>query len=496
MLDSLKTRYLETAKHALIFGLGNMATKALGFLLLPLYTSFLSPAQYGALAIVNVTSSLLAILLGMGLRTALFKYYFVSEEREFKRIVMSSALFWLLGVGILALCILWPTAPLLAQSLLGDHSRSIYFQLMAVTLVFSGLRTVPFAIFRAEKKSTQYVLFSIASFLLATSLNIYFIVRLHMGVIGILSASLITSAVSALAGIIVCRKYLAWRFSWHVMKDILKFGLPLVPAGLGSFFLIQSDRYFLKFLSTMSQVGLYSLGLQFGMVINLFFVQPFQLIWLPTAFEMQHRPNAKTFYGGILTYFVLIASWAALGVSLLSKEAIAIMTTPKYHPAHAIVPWISFAYVFYGAYMVVNIGIYLRERTSLAGWLVGASALANMGLNLLLIPRIAGQGAALATFAAYALLFVISLGVNRRIYPVSYEWNRLGKLAIITLLLLIAGKALSTGLFLSLAIKGLLLLGFWPILYLFKFFKPEELSASKRVIAQLWKRIRHKEATI
>lgn len=478
----LPASYLDTAKHALIFGLGNLGNRVLAFVLLPIYTSYLSTADYGLLAITAVTSSLLSIALTMGLSTSIFKEYFLDDAVDRRKTVVSTALLWLCASGFLVTVALWPLAPTLALVLFGTQKYALYLRLLLLTVPFAAIQSIPLAVFRAQRKSWQYAALSLASFSVGAMLNIYFVAFAGLGVLGILVASLITAVVFAATGILLCRHELVLSLSPSILTALLRYGLPLVPSTLGSFVLVQSDRYFLQHFSTMSSVGLYSLAYQFGVMINVLLVQPFQLIWLPTVFEARSRADAKQFYEGMLTHFVLFASWVALALSLLGREVIAWITTPAFHGAYKTIPWIAYAYVVYGGYMVVNIGIYLKSRTSYAIWILGGAACANVALNLLLIPPLGALGAALATLFSYIILFLLSWQVNRRIFALQYQWGRILKVVLVVLVLLGAGGFAPDNRVVSVFMKCVLLVAFWFLLVAVGFFTRDELVIVARSV--------------
>lgn len=483
-MDSLRSRFLETVKHAVVFGMGSLANKLLGLILLPLYTFYLSPSDYGVLSILAITASLVSILWTMGLTTSLFRHY-GSGDREHTATTISSALYWLVVSGALVLVLFWFLAPALAAWLLDDPLGGIYFRIMGFTLLFSGIQTVPLVVFRAEKKSLHYALFSVASFITGASLSVYLVAGAHMGVLGTRVANLVTTGLFAVIGLVLCRHRLTVRFSWQMVRTLLRYGLPFVPARFGSFALSRADRYFLRAFTDLSLTGLYHLGSQFGMVINLLMVQPLQLVWLPTIFEMQHKPHARLFFQRMLTYYLVFSSWVALGLSLLSREVIALLATPAFYPAYKVVPWISFAYVAYGAYMVVNVGIYVCDRTRDAWKITLAGAALNLALNFVLVPSYDILGAALAALLSYVALFAFAWWLNRRIYPLQYEWDRIAKILAVTALVLFIGQVVPENVPLALLSKAVLLLGYWGLLYVVRFFQRAELSAALRTVQDL-----------
>lgn len=480
---TLESRYLQTFKHAVVFGLGVASSKVIEFLLLPLYTSRLSTSEYGVLSILNTTIAILGPLLQMGLSTSTFKYYFSINDPDRRKTAVSTAFFWLAGVGLLSAIVFSLGGGTWSQVLLGSRAYVLHLQLVFFALSFMTIKVVPFALFRVQKKSLQYSILSVLEFLVAIVLNIYFVAVVKMGVLGVLVANLIALIASSMVGVFLCRHEIKISFSWTLMGRLLRYGLPLVPSALGAFVLAQSDRYFLRYFSGLSQIGTYSLGCKFGGVISMFIVQPFQLIWLPMAFEMENRPRAKRFYESMLTYFLVIATWVALALSLFSKEVIALVTAPDFHESYVIVPWIAFAFVFYGAYMVVNIGIYLQNKTRWIIGIVGSSALVNLFLNFLLVSRIYVLGAALATFLSYLFLLFVAWRVNHRIYPLAYQWKRIFKLSVVIVLLLAAGLSVRGSFLLSVMTKLVILIAFWPGLLVMRFFNERERQAVQNFLS-------------
>jgi len=487
-VSSLKARYWETAKHALVFGLGSLGNKLIAFLLLPLYTSYLTTADYGVLAVLNAADALLTIVLHMGLSTSIFKFYYSDEEAESRRLIISTSLFWLVGIGVIVLIAALSLAHPLARVLLHTSAYAQHVRLLLAADAFTIVKIIPLCCFRARKQSAKYACFSLVEFLTTTALNILFVAYARMGILGILRASLITAIVFSVLGVVLCRADLTLSFSWARLKALLRYGLPLVPSLLSAYVLVQSDRFFLQRFVPMSDVGLYSLGYQFGMLINLLVVQPFQLVWLPTAFEMEHRPRARDFYQGMLTYILLLGSWFALGLSLLGKDVIALVTSKSFHSAYVVIPWVACSYVMYAGYMVVNIGIYLRSKTHYAMWIVGAAALFNLTLNLVLIPSFGILGAAAATLLSYTLLFVVAWQVNRRFFPLSYEWGRVAKLGAVAAVVFFVGQNIIWEGLPAILVKVLLLILFWGLLLLSRFFNSNEIAMIQKVGGSLVRR--------
>lgn len=472
----MKSKFLEVYQHAIVYGLGNAGQQLISFILLPLYTSYLAPDEYGRLALITALSGLLSVLLGMGFATSFFKFYPKAGEIDSKKEVISSALVWLFGVGIMAVIVLWLMAGSIAKVFLGSLNYSLYIKIMAVNLMFNMLQLIPAGMFRAEKRSWQYVVFTLSDLILALGLNIYFLTSLRMGVLGILLADALATGIMLLVELYVFRHMLQLALSWSLIGSMLRFGSPLILSGLGIYILNQADRWFLQYYTTMEVVGVYSLGYKFALLINLLLIQPIQLVWIPMVFEMEKHPDAKQFYERMLTYVFLINLWVALGLSIFSKEVIALMTTPAYHSAYKVVPWVALAYVIYGAYPIVNIGTLLSGKTVYSIWIVGIAGLSNLLLNFFLIPSWGGLGAAQATLLSEIILFAIAWWINRRILSLQYQWGRILKVFLVFMALLMCGQMTLHNLYLDILLKSSLMIIYFGLLWLWSFYEAGEIG--------------------
>jgi O-antigen/teichoic acid export membrane protein len=473
---------LRLAKHSITYGLGAAMSGVVAFFLIPVYTRYLTPADYGGLEIFQTTLSILSIIFVMGLTTALFRSYFNYDNEEKRKTVVGTTFLFLTGTSALFLLILMALAGDFSALLFGSVEYAVYFRVIFLTSFFDVGIVIAFSVFRAREESKKYAIFALVRFLAAAGLNILFVVVLHKGVLGILLGGLIAAFLlySILLRDII--KNAKLRFSIAELKEMLSFGLPLVPAGLAAWIMTMADRYFLQFLSTSQELGLYSLGYKFGMVVQALIVGPIILAWGPFFWSVTKEKNAKEIYSSVLTYFALVGMAVALVLSVLSKEILVIMTTPPFYGAYKVIPLIAVSYVLYGCYQILSPGILLERKTKYLAFIVGFGAAVNLGLNYLLIPSYGMMGAAVATVISYLLLPIGSYFVSRRYYPIKYEWGRVAKIFIAAALVFVGSlfikndSTIIAGLF-----KLLSLLGFPLLLFAFRFFKPEEIQKTKEI---------------
>jgi O-antigen/teichoic acid export membrane protein len=475
----MKSKFFQVAQNALVYGLGSISQQIIGFLLLPIYTSYLDPDEYGRLALISAFSALLSMILGMGISTAIFKFYHKENSVDGKRLVISSTLFWLIGLGILTVVVITLLSGQLSQVLLNSSRYALHIQVMGFTLAFTQLQVIPFGVLRAEKKPWQYASLTLSNFVLGIGLSIYLIVFLKLGILGVLLSGLLSTVVFVFVGMFICRHMISLDFSWPIVESLLRFGIPLVPSSISLYVLNQADRWFLQHYHSFQDVGVYSLGYKIGSVINLVVVQPVQLIWFPIVFEMEHQPDGKKFYERMLTYFFMISCWAGLALIMFSEELILFIVSPKYHGAYEIVAWVVIAYIMYGAYFIVVIGVFLKNKTPYTIWIVGLAGVSNIIFNFLLIPKYGSIGAAIATFLSFFILFIMAFFVSRRVYPLEYEWLRIFKIFGVSMIMACLSFILPEGLALNLIVKSLILLGYWGVLRITGFFNKNEIDLTR-----------------
>jgi O-antigen/teichoic acid export membrane protein len=477
------SKLLHLSKHSLIYGLGILSSQLVGFFLLPIYTRYLTPADYGVLEIFGLTSGILRIIFGMGLGSALFMLYFHYEDNENKKTVVSTAFFFLTFTSLIFTLILIETAGNFSSVFFHTKIYTLYFKIIFLTLFFDTSILIPMSIFRAKEESKKYVVVSLMRFLMSVGLNIYFLVFLQKGVLGILASGLITTSILYLFLIPGIIKETKFRFSISDLKEMLRFGLPLIPGNLGTWILTVSDRYFLLFLTTSQELGLYSLGYKFGFVIHGFIVSPFSLAWGPFFWSMAKEKDAKKIFSSVLTYFVLIVMFVTLTISIFSKEILFIMATPSFYDAYKVIPLIALSYVLYGFYFILSAGLNLAKKTKYVPFIVGTGAILNLLLNYLLIPTYGMMGAAVATLVSYSVLPIGSYFVSNKFYHISYEWYRIFKIFIVAFLIYVISLFIAfDSIWISVLLKGLILFTYPILLYGLKFFRREEIQKSRELL--------------
>lgn len=424
-----------------MYGLGGVANQALAIVLVPIYARQLGVANYGTVAILTTTLSLASLVAALALPHAFFRSYLgEAHDDRARQAVLKTALGLRLVSSVLVLLVFAALSLPLTILLLGTTADWVLIALIGPIAFFDSLNLIPLSFLRAQRRPRAYAVLAFSRAVLGSILIITFVVVLEMGVLGVVLGSLGSAFVAAAVGvaILVREGHYAISLDPRLAHHMLAFALPLVPASVASWTLNLSDRYLISAFEGRDAVGLYSAGYTVGLAISALAITPFALAWGAAYWEIAKQDDARAIFARVLTGFVAMATFIAVGLSALATDAFRILLTPEFEPGRFVTPFSAFAYVLYGVHAVVSTGLNLESQTRRLPLIMGGAALASILLNLALIPLLGYLGAAVATLVSYGLMALASGMVSQRYYPVSWEVGRV-------LALLGVGMALAAG---------------------------------------------------
>ena len=412
-------------RDALIYGLAFVLSRAAGFIMLPVYTRYLSPEDYGTLSLLQMSLDVATILLSSGVTAGVYRFYFKADTERERRAVVVMAWLMMTALNVLGAIGLFIASPVLAERVLDDPSRAPLVWIVAISFALDPCVTVPSLLMQVRQRSMLYSVSSIARLLLQLTLNVVFLVVLKLGVRGILLSTVITYVVLSLPMLVWFFRQLGFVLSRTATRDLWRFGLPYRVTEAGTFILTYVDRYFLLAAWGLYETGVYSLAYQFGFLVGYLGTVPFLLAWNPQRFQMVSEPREvrDRFFNQGFRYLTGLVVTLAVGISLFVGPVLSVMSDPKYHDAAPIVPYVMAAYVAQGWTQVLEFGIQVSERTkfvTIATWIaVGVIFV----LYATLIPPLGALGAALATLLAFLVRLVAFAWFAQRLWPVSYVWT-------------------------------------------------------------------------
>jgi O-antigen/teichoic acid export membrane protein len=435
-------------RHAAVYGLCNLLVQAGGVVLLPLYTHYLTPADYGVLEVLGrLAETVSTCLVFGGLRQALLTFYQQStHDAERRRIVTTTltllALTCVLGGG-LVLAAAGPLSRALGQAL-QSHGHGVsagLLRLAVFAILLEPLAIVPMTLIQARLQSTLFVSVTLAMFLVRLTLCVALVAGLGWGVAGVLLATLLTTGAFGVGLSVWELTRSLGRPEGGQVRALLRFALPFVPGGVGFFILHHGDRFFLLRYGP-EEVGLYALGYKVAQVVSTFSLTPLYMVWSARMYEEARSAEAPGVFGRAFTRILAAYLLVGLGLCLFQDEAMAVLAGPAFARATEVIPIILLACFFQAASSLMDAGLYVRHRTGLKlGITLTATALMLL-LYSLLIPRYGSRGAAVATLAGFAFLAAHTWWTTQRVFPVRYEWPRLLGVVALAAALAVAGRCL------------------------------------------------------
>ena len=480
----------QLAGQSSLYTIGEVLRSSLSFLLLPIYTRLLTVSDYAILGVMSPLFSLLSITLALGMPAALLRFYFdyKDDEAMLRRYVGTVAVFGI-GCGLLGSVLLTLLGPAIFGWLLPNTPFNPYVLITVWNAGISVVSVLVLQLFRARQQAKYFVAFNLVDFSLTTALIILLVVGLRLGALGSLWGQLLAAVVMAVPALWVLARAGRLGFSWRLLRPSLAFGLPLLPFLLGTWALNVSDRIVLDGLVSREALGLYTLGYQFGVLLNII-AMALNNAWQPFFYQNAAEGSHDTMIGSFITYQVALMTLLALAVALLAPEVIRIMAAPAYWSAAAVVPLIAAGYVArYLYFFPVNSLLYQKRPGWIAALTILAAAL-NIGLNLLLVPRFGIMAAAANTLIAFVVLFALVYVAGQRAFPVRYEWGRLLLLFALALGLFAVGWWLipTDNLLLSIALKSALLAALPALLWVTGFLSPAEKERVRQMVGRVVQR--------
>ncbi len=426
-------KLLRLGKETAIYGLSSILGRLMNFLLAPFYTNVLLTSENGIVANVYAYLAFAYVVYCYGFEIAYMRFVSTLEigdrEQNFSTPFLS-----LLASSVALSSIIHLSASTIAAWIGIPANDAVLIQYAAWILCFDTLSVVPFASLRMDQQPKKFAALKLFNISTNVALNIVLILVFHMRAEGVLLANLIASIVTFVTTFIVVRSQFRLSFSTRLFRELLRFGLPLIPSGLAGMALQIVDRPIVKALTNDSTLGIYQINYRLGIAMMLI-VGMFDYAWRPFFLTNAREPDAKPLFSKVFTYFVLVMLLMFLGVSFFVEDLVRIEVFGKhfFHPDYwvgvPIVPWILLGYVFNGAYVVFIAGAYLEKKTKFLPFITGLGAVVNIGVNVLLIPSLGIMGAALATLAAYAVMAITMYFASQKFYQIRYEWKKVSGMA-------------------------------------------------------------------
>jgi O-antigen/teichoic acid export membrane protein len=457
----------------------SILSKLIAVALLPLYTRYLSPEDYGAAEVLFSAVVAASIVIRFGLIEAILRFYYLDEEdpREVVRSTFAG-LFWLSTAGaLLAL----PFADLIADLLLPlDEDDALYHSAPdLVRIAIAGLWVLTLwefllTLFRLEERARAFFVTTIFNVLAAIALTVVLVVGFDEGARGLLLGSYATGAAFVIGLALLQWRRLSLRFDTGLLRRLFRFGLPTMPAEVSLYLLNFIDRLIIVRTVGLAEAGLYSLAVKFAQAVNVL-VRGFQLAWPPLAYSIRSDEEARRIYATVVTLFTAGCAFVVAGMWLFSRWIVRALADPRFFESYEAIGLITIGVTLYALYQVLIVILGRTGRTEFNFPAAIGALVANVALNLLLVPPLGIVGAGLALALSYLLGLGLMYAFTQRLFPVPYEWGRLLRVTVaVAAIVGLAELLVPTDGLDGFLIRAALLAAYPLALWATGFFTPEE----------------------
>lgn len=457
----------KVARNTLLYTIGQIVPKAAGFILLPIYTRYLTPEDFGIVSSMVVLQAILAVFFSLCLDRSIMRLYWDHKAENERKDFLGTITLSIVMVSFIFLFLIFSL-----NKYIDYVYKSIpFFPFFAFAIFFSFLSSyslVPKKVLMLKQRAGIYTCISIIQFFLNAGFILWWIIVKQEGAIGYLKGNVLSVLVMLPIFLYISLSSINLKFKPQILKSVFSFSLPIIPAILTAWILNLSDRIFIEHYFTLTEVGIYSLGYKIAGLVILF-TAAFGMAYEPEFFRLANSKNQDTAKRKIFKYnhvYLLGVILICLIVSFFSKEFITLLFNEKYRGAYYFIPLISFSYLFSQAGGITS-RYFKQSKQMMANMYIAISAaIMNIILNFILIPRFGPFGAAYATILSMALPFLLSYWYTKKYcYFVPIDWKQIIPLVLIGIFLIVLFEyVLVFDIITSLAVKSILVFGVGSVL--------------------------------
>jgi O-antigen/teichoic acid export membrane protein len=451
--------------ESVVYGLGQVSGRFVQFLMVPVLTRVLTRDVYGVGDLVMAYAQSVVLLLVFGMDAALVRFFYHEPDREARRRMVTSSLLFRVGSALAGAVALAALAAPLAPALMGSAVYRKYLMIGAVTLPFTLLALFMNDVLRVTFQPWKFIGLNLTQALVTFVAALWLVVQRHMGVAGVLYAKLAGDAVASLLGLALIRLSVTRAFDPQVLKRMLRFGAPIVPAAFCYGIIGAADRFFLQRTRGLDEVGTYAVAVKF-FAVAMMGVSAFSLAFFPFAHARSGEPDSPRLYARVFSLYMAAAGFLGILVGGFAPEVVAWAVPAEYRDAARPALLLTFAAVAYGAYYVSCLGIQLSLKTAWLGGTAALAAVVAVTANAILVPRQGPMGAAEATWLGNVVLAVGTYRVAQTVHPLPFRGGTIAALYALALALGIGAQHLpstAVGAALKLAIAAAFLGVAWAV---------------------------------
>lgn len=403
----------RVVRNSAMYSVVTLLQKSISFFLLPLYTAFLTPEDYGTVNVVLAVSSFMAVLIMMALNGAATRFHYKNNSEEYRKVLWGTVTTIVVVNSFAWGAVFFVFHRYLVDPFIGEVDFYPFAVLALANTAITPLYILFQSYLQASQKAGHYSINTFSNFLVQVSFAVLFIAHFRMGAVGMLLANVLTSLLFFIYVLITYIPHLKLCIDKSVARASFKYSLPLLPHQISLWSAGTIDRLFLNGIKGKAQTGIFSVSQQFGQVVGTiaFSVNQAFVPWFFETLEkgkegipkIQRMGNCCVFAYGII----------ALIISLFAPEILRIMVSENFRDAWRIIPFITFAFVFHGIYFFF-INILFLKDTGIVFWVTMTAMFFDVLLNIIFVPIWGYYGCGLACLMTYFIRSLVALILSRK----------------------------------------------------------------------------------
>ncbi len=428
----------------MVYGMASIADRAIGFLLLPIMTAILLPADYGIMSLFTTTAHILFIVGSLGIHQGFFRYYTETQDSRVQLQVLNTSVALAVGYWAILLPFFWLFRTQLNHLIFGIEGSALTLALAAAMLI-QVLDSVASNRLQADGRRWSYFIVVISSSIILRTTAILLVLQ-GMGAWGWVLSDTLGRLVAVILLLFVAMPDMSFRPKRNLIKPIASYGILLVPALVSYYIMIVADKYLIRALSDhpLQDVGFYSVGERIAgamQLVNLAFI----FGWQRFAFRNMHHEDGQPLIAKGMLWFAIGAGFFALALAMLGDDLSRMLIARIYEPGIVVITPLTMAALAGGFASTAEIGLHKRKKPLHISSLNGLAALLNVLLNLWAIPRWGIAGAAYATMICQFLRVVVIWRATNAAFPLPFEYGRFFAVACLFLAIYFLGQILAPG---------------------------------------------------
>jgi O-antigen/teichoic acid export membrane protein len=433
---NLDSKTAQIFKFGGIYSLANVLQQLLNFVLIPVYTFYLLPKDYGIAGILSVTAALILSFTKTPTGHGFVRFYYSPEIKTDRKVILFNSMLYSLANSLLFAIIFLVFSEFISRFLFHSNDYSFLIKIYAVIIFLQPLDDLFQDLAKLHKKAGFIASVQLINTLLSSSLIIVLLYYYQYGVTALVIGALLTTLINVICFGFYSFKFISFKIDFISVKPLLRYGYPLIIAVLSQFFLNNIDQYIINFTLDESQLGLYIFGYKFGGLLFFFYGAPVKNITEPMIFSLESKRDEMIIFikdASIFFAFAGLILWLIL--SLFVEDIIRLLASnQEYYESWKIVPAVALGYLNFGLLEFFGKGIELSNKTALFSRIYLFTAILNVILNIIFLPIFGIIAASINTLICFTLLSYIAAYQSKKLYGLEYDLGKIGMMTLIAVL--------------------------------------------------------------